>query len=381
MSIPSVKAVPDMQPVIHKGLEGVAVDTTSTSLVDGEAGKLYYRGYPIETMAKYRFTEAAYLLVFGELPTPAQLTTFKEYLWHAGQLPAELVASLQQLTSLGAHPMAVLQGITPFLTMDPPEVRMGRSPDEEEGLLCAARMPMAIATIHAAMQGWDAPTYPRTRSYGERFLELMHQRTPTAEQVKAFERTQILQIDHNMNASTFASRVATSTLAPVSSAMSAAVGTLYGPLHGAADQGALEMAYEVGTPEKAEAFVANCLGTGRRVMGMGHREYRVVDPRAFIITDTLKSLVTEPEHRRVLETLMAVEKAFSEQTAKKSRPLRANMEFYKGVVYLALGIPKEFFTTMFAAARAFGWTAHIVEQRKDNRLIRPDAPYIGPAPR
>jgi citrate synthase len=163
--------------------------------------------------------------------------------------------------------------------------------------------------------------------------------------------------------------------------LSAAVGTLYGPLHGAADQAALEMAYEVGTPEQASAFVAKCLASGRRVMGMGHREYRVVDPRAIIIKEILKPLVTEPEHRRVLDTLSAVESAFVEQTSHKSRALRANMEFYKGVVYLALGIPKEFFTTMFAAARVFGWLTHICEQRQDNRLIRPSGYYVGPQPR
>jgi citrate synthase len=368
-------------PEIHKGLEGVVVDVTSTSFVDGEAGKLYYRGYSIEALVKYRFTEVAYLLTFGELPNGDRLQAFEEYLWQAGQLPPSILAAIRELAGLGAHPMAVLQGITPMLTMEPPALTFGRSATEEEGLVCAARMPAAIAAIYAAMQGWDVLPYPRTRSYGERFLELMHQEPPTAEQVTAFERTQILQIDHNLNASTFAARVATSTEAPVSSALSAAVGTLYGPLHGAADQAALEMAYEVGSPEKASVFVAQCLATGRRVMGMGHREYRVVDPRAIIIKEILQPLIKEPAHRRVLDTLSAVESAFVEQTSQKARALRANMEFYKGVVYLALGIPKEFFTTMFAAARVFGWLTHICEQRQDNRLIRPSGYYIGPKPR
>ena len=159
------------------------------------------------------------------------------------------------------------------------------------------------------------------------------------------------------------------------------MGALYGHLHGAADQGALEMALEVGDPERASQFVAQCLATGRLVLGMGHREYRVVDPRAKIIKAMAEKITTEFATRKLLNTLSAVEAAFIEQTSTKRRSLRANLEFYKGIVCLSLGIPKEFFTATFAASRVFGWIAHIVEQRKDNRIIRPTAHYIGPAPR
>jgi citrate synthase len=192
---------------------------------------------------------------------------------------------------------------------------------------------------------------------------------------------QILQLDHGFNASTFTARVVTSTLAPPSSALAAAMGALYGPLHGAADQGALEMALEVGDPQRASEFVAKCLGTGRLVLGMGHREYRVVDPRAKIIKTMAEKITADFATRRLLNTLSAVEAAFVEQTSAKRRALRANLEFYKGVVCLSLGIPKEYFTATFAASRVFGWVAHIVEQRKDNRIIRPSAHYVGPAPR
>lgn len=185
---------------------------------------------------------------------------------------------------------------------------------------------------------------------------------------------------HSFNASTFTARVVTSTLAPPASALAAAMGSLYGPLHGAADQGALEMAQEVGQPERAADFVAECLAKGRLVMGMGHREYRVVDPRSKIVKVLAEEIAAAPEEKRLIETLKAVDEAFVAQTAHKKRSLRANLEFYKGVVYLALGLPKEFFTATFAAARIFGWSAHIVEQRKDNRIVRPSANYIGPAP-
>jgi citrate synthase len=141
------------------------------------------------------------------------------------------------------------------------------------------------------------------------------------------------------------------------------------------------MAEEVGTQANAQRYVTDCIATKKLVMGMGHREYRVVDPRANVVKDLAQQIAQTAEHRRLLATLIEVEKEFVEQTSARSRALRANLEFYKGIVYLALGIPKEYFTASFAAARVFGWLAHIVEQRKDNRIIRPSAHYIGPAPR
>jgi citrate synthase len=366
---------------INKGLEGVVADTTSVSLVDGEAGRLYYRGYAIESLVHYRFAEVVHLVVFGELPNRARLTEMEEYLWRAGHLPPELAVSLRELARHGAHPMATLQAITPLLMLEPPVETLGRSPEEEEGLLICARLPAAIALIHAALEDHSEHSYPASRRYGERYLQLMNGRPPTAEEIKAFECMQILQLDHSFNASTFTARVVTSTLAPPASALSAAMGALYGPLHGAADQGALEMALEVGDPRRAGEFVATCLTTKRLVLGMGHREYRVVDPRATIIKAVANRIAVEPGHRRLFDTLTAIESAFVEQTSARPRALRANLEFYKGVVCIALGIPKEFFTATFAASRSFGWVSHIVEQRQDNRIIRPSAQYIGPAPR
>jgi citrate synthase len=257
---------------------------------------------------------------------------------------------------------------------------VGRTDDEQEALVVAARLPTAHAMLVALRAGRAPTPYPEIRRYGERFLQLVHDRSPTEKEVSIFEQTQILQIDHSFNASTFTARVVTSTLAPPASALAAAMGSLYGPLHGAADQGALEMAEEVGGPHRAAEFVAECLAKGRLVMGMGHREYRVVDPRSKIVKVLAEQIASRPHEKRLLETLKAVDEAFVAQTAHKKRALRANLEFYKGVVYLALGLPKEFFTATFAIARIFGWSAHIVEQRKDNRIVRPSANYIGPAP-
>ena len=363
---------------VHKGLEGVVADTTSVSLVDGEAGRLYYRGYAVEALARKRFAEVMHLVVFGTLPEADRLEDVEEYLWVAGRLPPELAASLRQIARHGEHPMATLQAIAPLLALEPPAISLGRSQQEEEALIVAARIPAAIATIHAALQDHPEHPYPAARRYGERYLQLLHGRPPSPIEVSVFESAQILQLDHGFNASTFTARVVTSTLAPATSALAAAMGALYGPLHGAADQQALEMALEVGEPERAREFVAHCLATGRKVMGMGHREYRVVDPRSRMIRSLAQQVAHRPEHLQLLDVLSAVDEAFIEQTREKRRTLRANLEFYKGVVYLALGIPKEFFTASFAAARVFGWIAHVMEQRQDNRIIRPSAHYVGP---
>lgn len=363
---------------VHKGLEGVIADTTSVSLVDGEAGRLYYRGYAIEELMRKRFAEVMHLVLFGTLPDADRLQEVEDYLWVAGRLPPELAASLRQLARHGEHPMATLQAITSLLALEPPAIGLGRSQQEEEALIVAARMPAAIATIYAALQDHPEHCYPTSRRYGERYLQLLHGRQPSPIEVSAFESAQILQLDHGFNASTFTARVVTSTLAPATSALAAAMGALYGPLHGAADQQALEMALEVGEPERAREFVAQCLATGRKVMGMGHREYRVVDPRSRMIRALAQQVAHRPEHVKLLDVLSAVDEAFIEQTREKRRTLRANLEFYKGVVYLALGIPKEFFTASFAAARVFGWIAHVMEQRQDNRIIRPSAHYVGP---
>jgi citrate synthase len=366
---------------IKKGLDGVVVDSTSISLVDGEAGRLYYRGYPIEELVKRPFAAVAHLVVFGELPDAGQLREFEEFLWDAGRLPAGLVNSLEPLSRLGGHPMATLQAIMPLMALDAPARKMGRTDAEQEALIVAARLPAAHALLLCLRAGRAPTPYPETRQYGRRFLELLYDHAPAASSVRIFEQTQILQIDHSFNASTFTARVVTSTLAPPASALAAAMGSLYGPLHGAADQGALEMAQEVGSPDKAADFVARCLANGRLVMGMGHREYRVVDPRSKIVKILAEEIASRSHEKQLLETLEAVDQAFVAQTAHKKRALRANLEFYKGIVYLALGLPKDFFTATFAIARVFGWSAHIVEQRQDNRIVRPSANYIGPKPR
>lgn len=370
---------------IKKGLEGVVVDNSAVSLVEGDIGRLSYRGYALENLEARCFADAAYLIVFGDLPTIDQRAEFEEFLWQAGQLPTTLAALVKQLASTAAHPMELLQAITPILDSQPPAHVLGATLEQQAGLVIAARLPTVLALIHATRQGYDTQghdfVYPTTRRYGERYLQMLTGQQPTANAVKVFERTQVLQLDHSFNASTFTARVVTSTLSPINSALAAALGALYGPLHGRADQAALEMAEQVSVPSNAAAYVADCLAHKQVVMGMGHREYRVVDPRAKVIKVLAQQIALDTEHRRLFDTLVAIEEAFIKQTSQRARAMRANLEFYKGLVYLALGLRKDYFTASFAAARVFGWIAHVVEQRQDNRIIRPAANYIGPAPR
>jgi len=375
-----MNAALQLQPDIKKGLEGVVADATSVSEVDGQAGRLYYRGYTVESLTKFRFADVAHLIVFGDLPDEARQAQFEEYLWQAGQLPNIIADSIVALAKTDAHPMEILQAVGPLLAIESTAEKLGRTAEEEEGLIVAARLPAAIALILATRQQRTF-VYSSSRRYGERYLHMLTGVKPIEDAVTVFEQTQILQLDHSFNASTFTARVVTSTLAPPASALAAALGALYGPLHGRADQAALEMAEGVASPTKAHAYVADCVANKKLVMGMGHREYRVVDPRAKVIKQLADRIASSTEHRLLFDTLVEVEKEFVEQTAAKSRSLRANLEFYKGVVYLALGIPKDYFTASFAAARVFGWLAHVVEQRKDNRIIRPSAHYTGPAPR
>ena len=349
---------------IMKGLEGVIVDTTAISLVDGKAGKLSYRGYDIDELVNLPFGHVASLVVDGTLEPELEQRLLK--VAHLSLRESDLLLSLPEET----HPMHVLQGMAPLL--DHPE-EFEDYGEAAQGLVIAAKVPELIAT-HLAREPLSPSEAPTLVG---RFLEYVH--APDVETARlAFEAVQVLQIEHSFNAGTFAARSTASTLAPIENCISAAFGTLHGILHGGADQAALEVADRVGGPEHAATFVDECLASKTKVMGMGHREYKVLDPRARHIKAFAEALTRGTEHERTFRTLVAIEARFTERMAERGKSLYANLEFYKGVVYRALGLPTRFFTSCFAMSRVYGYVAHFIESREDNRIIRPAAHYIGP---
>jgi citrate synthase len=268
------------------------------------------------------------------------------------------------------HPMHVLQGLTPLLDRSDAFAEHGEA---AQGFAVAAKLPALVAThfkrASVAVVKADDPL--------AQFLAQIDA-PEHADARRAFEVVQILQLEHSFNAGTFTARVVASTLAPVENALSAAFGALHGVLHGGADQAALETAERVGSPNRAAAFVDDCLARGDKVMGMGHREYKVVDPRAVHLKGLAGRLATGTEHELVYRTLEAIEARFTERMAERGKDLYANVEFYKGVVFRVLGLPPRFFTALFGMSRVFGYLAHFTESRQDNRLVRPQAQYVGP---
>lgn len=350
---------------IRHGLEGVVVDTTAISLVDGQNGILSYRGIPVDELITLSFGEVAELVIDGRIGS-----SLSEQLHEAGSLTTrelELVLGLPADT----HPMHVLQGVTPLLDAGSTFADRG---DAAQGFTVAAKLPALLA----AFQLRHAPVPSSTADPAIRFLEQIN--APTTDiAIAAYRTTQILQLEHSFNASTFVARACASTLAPVENALSAAFGTLHGRLHGGADQAALETADAVGSPDRASAFVDQCLEDGTKVMGMGHREYKVLDPRARHLKALAAELTANTAHANTYATLVAIENRFTERMAEKGKPLYANLEFYKGVIYRALGLPDRTFTANFALSRVFGYLAHFIESRENNRIVRPAAHYIGPA--
>jgi citrate synthase len=319
-----------------------------------------------------------WMVLFGEWPTEQQKSRLKSFMClHTSLSHTEI--DLLQHVSRDLHPMLMLQGLVPLLNL-PEEETLGMGMDAEHGLFLAAKISALTAAHYRLSQSKVVLAPVAGRLFHENFLTMFHGSAPTTEQVRMLDAAQILQMEHSFNAGTFAGRVCASTLGPIQSSISASIGTLFGPLHGGADQAALEMAMTIGSPDKAAAFVKDSIANKVKIMGMGHREYRTVDPRAKILKPMAMELCTEGNSKVLLDTLVAVEEACQREFADKGKEIWANVEFYKGAVFHSLGIPTHYFTGLFAMARVYGYIAHFLEFRQDNRLIRPRAAYTGPQP-
>jgi len=367
----------EQQTVYSNDLAGVVVGETAISDVDGEAGLLSYRGIDIKDLVGVPYLHVVWMVLFGEWPNAQQKSRLKAFMCKHSKLTHDEIDLLQQV-SRDLHPMLMLQGLVPLLHL-PEEELLGMGEDAEHGLFLAAKISGLIAAHYRL--GQSKVILPPTpgKLFHENFLTMFSGSAPSMEQRRMLDAAQILQIEHSFNSGTFAGRVCAGTLAPIQSCISASIGTLFGKLHGGADQAALEMAMDIGSPDKAEAYVQDCLANKVKIMGMGHREYRTVDPRAHILKPMAMELCQDEESKNLLNTLVAVEEACQREFAAKDKEIWANVEFYKGAVFHSLGIPTHYFTAMFAMARVYGYIAHFLEFRQNSCLIRPRAHYTGPA--
>ena len=364
------------EPIFSTDLAGITVGETAISDVQGEIGLLSYRGIDINELVEGPFLHVMWMVLFGEMPDAQQQSRLKTFMCRHSKLSHAEIDLLKHIPR-DLHPMLMLQGLVPLLTL-PEELRLDVEPDAEHGLFLAAKISALVAAHYRLSQNKVILAPEPGKLFHENFLTMFSGTPPTEEQRRMLDAAQILQMEHSFNCGTFAGRVCASTLAPIQSSISASIGTLFGKLHGGADQAALEMAMEIGSPDKAEAYVTHALANKEKIMGMGHREYRTVDPRAKILKPMAVELCQDDESKNLLATLVAVEEACQRAFAEKDREIWANVEFYKGAVFHSLGIPTHFFTAMFAMSRVYGYIAHFLEFRRDSRLIRPRARYVGP---
>lgn len=366
-----------------KGLEGVVVSDTGLSRIYGEEGRLLYRGYEIDDLAaNVSFEEVCHLLWFGALPTRSQLTGLKEQISAESGVHPDVLKVLAQLPP-STHPMASLRTAASALaSFDPDADDMSQEANYRKAIRLTAKMPTLTAAIERLRQGKE-PIAPRSDlGLAANFLYMLTGTEPDELNARIMDIAFTLHAEHGMNASTFAARVTVATLSDMHSGVVSAIGTLKGPLHGGANEQVMKMLKTIGEPEQAEDWVRGALDRKERIMGFGHRVYKALDPRAPILKKLAEELAAREggsgNSTKWLEISERIEKVMKEEMDKRGKRIYPNVDFFSASVYYTLGIPEDLFTNIFACARTAGWTAHIIEQYQDNRLIRPKAQYVGP---
>ncbi len=361
---------------VLEGLKDVVVCESEISRIVIENGEavLEYRGYNIHDLAKHStYEEVAYLLLYGELPSKSELELFSEELKERRELPPQVIGLLSSLSPF-SHPMVALRTSVSYLgTLDKYIHHIDEEKSLEKAKNLIAKLPTIVAYFHRIRTGQKLIHPNDELDHAENFLYMLHGDIPNEVESRALDVDLILHADHELNASTFAARVAASTLADMYACVVAATGTLMGPLHGGASQKVMEMLREVAVPWRAESYVKEKLERGERIMGFGHRVYKkVIDPRTIELKTLAKKLaeLKDPRWYKISEAI--------EEAVRKYKGLLPNVDFYSASVYANLGIPDDMFICIFALGRIAGWTAHIIEQYKDNTLIRPRAKYVGP---
>src|SRR5436305_11101409 len=358
----------------NRGLEGVIANSTALSDVLGDKGQLIYCGYDInELVGKVTYKEVIYLLWHKKLPNRRELDTFLRELRSERKLPGAVVEFLKSAPK-DANPMDVMRTAVSMLGLYDPDNGKEITPEinRRRAIRITARIGVIAAYFHRARQGKSLPPVRDDLTEAEHVLYLMCGEPQSKEASDTLDVAFILHADHGMNASTFSARVTISTLSDFYSAITAAIGTLKGPLHGGANEGVIHMLEEIGSEDKVDAYVDKMLAEKKKIMGIGHRVYKTLDPRAphlremaIKMSDKLGDAKWIRMSQRIAELM------------KEKKNLNANVDFYSATVYYSLGIPTDLFTPIFAIARCSGWCAHVLEQLEDNRLYRPMGQYVG----
>ena len=365
---------------LRPGLDGVPATQSAICDIDGQKGLLTYRGFPISELAENSsFLETAYLLIWGELPTRSQLDEFE----HQVQMHRRVsfrVRDMMKCFPATGHPMDALQSSAASLGL----FYSRRAIDDPQYIYDAvvrliAKIPTMVAAFQLIRKGQD-PIQPRDDlAYSANFLYMLTEREPDPLAARIFDRCLILHAEHSLNASTFSARVTASTLTDPYAVVASAVGTLAGPLHGGANEDVLAMLEQIGSAEHAGAYLDEAIAAKRKIMGFGHREYKVKDPRAVILQTLAEEMFVRFGHDAMYDVARALEQEAESRLGAKG--IYPNVDFYSGLVYRKLGIPRDLFTPVFAISRVAGWLAHWREQLGANRIFRPSQIYSGSEPR
>ena len=361
-------------PVISRGLEGIIAAETRIGDVRGDIGQLIYFGYDINELAgKVSYEEVVHLLWHGRLPKQRELDKLTTALRAERELPEGVVNFIRSAPKTAA-PIDIMRTAVSMLGCYP-TVRHDLDMDENQAIAIklVAQIGIVAAYFHRARLGLEFPAIRKDLSEAAHFLWLLNGEEPSPEAVQTLDVAYVLHAEHGFNASTFTARVVASTLSDMCSAISAAIGALKGPLHGGANEGVIHMLQEIGSLDKVDAWLAEALAQKKKIMGIGHRVYKVLDPRAphlKAMAVKLSDQLGDPKWIQMSERIA--------HTMKEEKGLNANVDFYSATVYYSLGIPTDLFTPIFAISRMSGWTAHVLEQLGDNRLYRPLSEYVGP---
>ncbi len=359
---------------VSRGLEGVIANSTALSDVLGDKGQLIYCGYDInELVGKVTYKEVIYLLWHRKLPNRKELDEFMHELRSQRELPGPVVDFLKSAPK-DAGPMDVMRTAISMLGLYDRGINEEATPEinRRRATSITAKIGVIAAYFHRARQGKSLPPVRTDLTEAEHFLYLMYGEPQSKEASDTLDVAFMLHADHGMNASTFSARVTISTLSDFYSAITSAIGTLKGPLHGGANEGVIHMLEEIGSEDKVDAYIEKQLAEKKKIMGIGHRVYKTLDPRAPHLRDMavkLSEKLGEPKWIRMSERIAKL--------MKEKKDLNANVDFYSATVYYSLGIPTDLFTPIFAVARCSGWCAQVLEQLEDNRLYRPLSEYVG----